>query len=78
MSRPHDLLLLDEPTNHLSPALVEDLERALESFDGAVVLVTHDRRMRERFRGPRLDLGRETVPGRTSLTTRMSRASLAP
>ncbi len=57
VSRPPDLLLLDEPTNHLSPALVEDLERALDSFDGAVVLVTHDRRMRERFRGARLELG---------------------
>ncbi|WP_350347632.1 ribosomal protection-like ABC-F family protein [Agromyces sp. G08B096] len=56
VSRPHDLLLLDEPTNHLSPDLVDDLEQALGSFDGAVVLVTHDRRMRERFAGERLHL----------------------
>ncbi|UGT42726.1 ATP-binding cassette domain-containing protein [Nocardia yamanashiensis] len=53
---PADLLLLDEPTNHLSPALVEDLEQALESYPGAVVLVTHDRRMRARFEGRRLEL----------------------
>ncbi|SDE50836.1 ribosomal protection-like ABC-F family protein [Rhodococcus tukisamuensis] len=52
-----ELLLLDEPTNHLSPALVEELEEALDSFAGTVVLVTHDRRMRRRFRGEILPLG---------------------
>lgn len=56
VSESHELLLLDEPTNHLSPDLVEDLERALEGFTGAVVLVSHDRLMRQRFRGDRLDL----------------------
>jgi macrolide transport system ATP-binding/permease protein len=54
---PLDLLLLDEPTNHLSPDLVEDLERAVDTFEGAVVLVTHDRRLRERFPGARLEIG---------------------
>jgi len=49
-----DVLLVDEPTNHLSPALVEELERALAEFDGTLVLVSHDRLMRERFRGRRL------------------------
>ncbi|MEC3953839.1 ATP-binding cassette domain-containing protein [Nocardia sp. CDC153] len=53
---PVDLLLLDEPTNHLSPALVEDLEQALAGYTGAVILVTHDRRMRQRFSGRRLEL----------------------
>jgi ATPase subunit of ABC transporter with duplicated ATPase domains len=46
-------LLLDEPTNHLDLAAIEELERALESFDGTVVLVTHDRRFLERFRATR-------------------------
>ncbi|ROP35565.1 ABC transporter family protein [Saccharothrix texasensis] len=41
-----ELLLLDEPTNHLSPGLVEDLDRALADYPGALVVVTHDRRTR--------------------------------
>ncbi|MEU3221588.1 TlrC/CarA/OleB/SrmB family ABC-F type ribosomal protection protein [Streptomyces sp. NPDC006976] len=56
VGEPVDLLLLDEPTNHLSPALVEELEGALAGYRGAVVVVTHDRRMRDRFTGRRLDM----------------------
>ncbi|MGI8647413.1 MAG: ABC transporter ATP-binding protein [Acidimicrobiales bacterium] len=46
-----DVLLLDEPTNHLSLALVEELEAALEDYTGALVIVSHDRRLRQRWRG---------------------------
>ncbi|MFF9510005.1 ribosomal protection-like ABC-F family protein [Streptomyces sp. NPDC014724] len=54
LSEPSDLLLLDEPTNHLSPALVEELETALTGYNGAVVIVSHDRRLRRRWRGAHL------------------------
>ena len=46
-------LVLDEPTNHLDVAAIEELERALDAYDGTVVLVTHDRRFLQRFRATR-------------------------
>ncbi|MEU6287186.1 ribosomal protection-like ABC-F family protein [Streptomyces sp. NPDC046988] len=55
-SGPLDLLLLDEPTNHLSPSLMEEIEAALAHYTGTLVVVTHDRLLRERFRGRRLEL----------------------
>ncbi|GAA2752199.1 ABC-F family ATP-binding cassette domain-containing protein [Amnibacterium kyonggiense] len=54
---PPDLLLLDEPTNHLSLALAEELEEALDSSPGAVVLASHDRWLRRRWSGQVLSLG---------------------
>ncbi|GGA88861.1 ABC-F family ATP-binding cassette domain-containing protein [Ornithinibacillus halotolerans] len=41
--QPADLLILDEPTNHLDNETVEWLEKYLQSFKGALLLVTHDR-----------------------------------
>ncbi|MEU8816842.1 ABC-F family ATP-binding cassette domain-containing protein [Actinoplanes sp. NPDC048796] len=42
-----NLLVLDEPTNHLDLAAIEQLESALGSYTGTLLLVTHDRRMLE-------------------------------
>ena len=48
-----NLLVLDEPTNHLDLPAVEQLEEALDDFPGTVLLVTHDRRLRDAFRATR-------------------------
>ncbi|MFI7423524.1 ribosomal protection-like ABC-F family protein [Nonomuraea sp. NPDC049684] len=60
VTEPVDLLLLDEPTNHLSPMLVEQLEEALAHYRGALVVVTHDRRLRAAFTGTHLELAPAT------------------
>jgi ATPase subunit of ABC transporter with duplicated ATPase domains len=54
-------LVLDEPTNHLDLAAIEELERALEGYDGTLLLVTHDRRLLDAVevtRSIRLEEGR--------------------
>jgi ATPase subunit of ABC transporter with duplicated ATPase domains len=45
-----NLLVLDEPTNHLDLPAIEQLESALESYDGSLLLVSHDRRLLDNVR----------------------------
>ncbi|MGG7463995.1 ABC-F family ATP-binding cassette domain-containing protein [Plantibacter sp. YIM 135347] len=59
IARPPHLFLLDEPTNHLSLALATDLEEALGTYPGAVVIASHDRWLRRRWTGRVVHLGRE-------------------
>ncbi|MGQ5264464.1 ABC-F family ATP-binding cassette domain-containing protein [Micromonospora sp. ZYX-F-536] len=53
---PPELLLLDEPTNHLSPRLCDELEEALGTGPGAIVVASHDRRLRSRWPGREVTL----------------------
>jgi ATPase subunit of ABC transporter with duplicated ATPase domains len=58
-----NLLVLDEPTNHLDLPAIEQLESALASYNGTLLLVTHDRRMLEAVHTTRrisVDSGRVT------------------
>jgi ATPase subunit of ABC transporter with duplicated ATPase domains len=46
-----NLLVLDEPTNHLDLPAIEQLEQALEAYEGTLLLVTHDRRLLDALPG---------------------------
>ncbi|MCW2598242.1 MAG: putative transporter ATP-binding protein [Frankiales bacterium] len=46
-------LVLDEPTNHLDLPAIEQLEQALDAYDGTLLLVSHDRRMLDSVRTSR-------------------------
>jgi ATPase subunit of ABC transporter with duplicated ATPase domains len=51
-------LVLDEPTNHLDLPAIEQLEQALGTYEGTLLLVTHDRRLLEALEITRtVDLG---------------------
>ena len=61
MANGANCLVLDEPTNHLDLPAIEQLEQALDSFAGTVLLVTHDRALLDAVRLTRvlvLDRGR--------------------
>jgi ATPase subunit of ABC transporter with duplicated ATPase domains len=74
MANGANLLVLDEPTNHLDLPAIEQLEQALDTFEGTVLLVTHDRELLDRVhvtRTLRLDAGRlaALAPGRADPRT---------
>ena len=50
VARGVNCLVLDEPTNHLDLEAIEQLETALDSYDGTLLVVTHDRRLLETVR----------------------------
>ncbi len=61
MANGANLLVLDEPTNHLDLPAIEQLEEALDTFAGTLILVTHDRSLLERTRITRtIEIGRES------------------
>ncbi|WP_010532668.1 ATP-binding cassette domain-containing protein [Brachybacterium squillarum] len=62
LAAPPALLLLDEPTNHLALDLATRLERAVLEAEGTVVIASHDRWLRHRWTGRRLDLTAPTAP----------------
>ena len=51
-----NLLLLDEPTNHLDLPAQEVLQEVLESYDGTIILITHDRYLVDRLANQIWDL----------------------
>ncbi|WP_159701188.1 ABC-F family ATP-binding cassette domain-containing protein [Arthrobacter sp. 18067] len=58
-----ETMIVDEPTNHLAPVLVEQLEAALASFAGTLVIVSHDRALGEWFDQCASGPGREASTG---------------
>jgi len=56
IAKPPHVFLLDEPSNHLSLTLASELEDALGTYPGAVVVASHDRWLRERWAGSRVEL----------------------
>lgn len=75
MLEPADVIVLDEPTNDLDIPTLEVLEASIDSFPGAVVLVTHDRAMLERLATTIVVLGARD--GGASVVTDLTQALAA-
>ncbi len=56
-----DILLLDEPTNHLDILSISWLETYLQRFDGAVILISHDRLFLDNVSTRTLEISRQQI-----------------
>jgi ATP-binding cassette subfamily F protein uup len=56
-----DLLLLDEPTNHLDLAAIDWLEKRLQSYQGAILFITHDRSFLKRLATRIIEIDRTKI-----------------
>ena len=56
-----DLLMLDEPTNHLDIPTIEWLEKAINDFRGAVLVITHDRQFLQKISNRIIELDRGKI-----------------
>jgi macrolide transport system ATP-binding/permease protein len=65
IAKPPHVFLLDEPSNHLSLTLASELEDALGTYPGAVVVASHDRWLRQRWTGTRIALSHGKIVSRT-------------
>jgi ATPase subunit of ABC transporter with duplicated ATPase domains len=62
-----NFLVLDEPTNHLDLPAIEQLEMALDAYEGTLLIVSHDRRLLEDLR---VTHQAEVEEGQVKLTAR--------
>jgi len=56
-----DILLLDEPTNHLDILSISWLEQYLQRFEGAVILISHDRLFLDNVSNRTLEISRQQI-----------------
>ena len=56
LSTDPQLLILDEPTSHLDLPSIEELEKALLSFNGAIIYVSHDNIFRKKIGGEKIEI----------------------